>query len=178
LYFYYSTIRLSSCDIVFVLQYNTFEQLWYCNFTTVQYVWAAVVLYCYCSTLRLSSCGIVFFITVQFFRAAVVLYLYYSTIRSSSCVLTTQTSDCSNSSTITCSYWSRRSTRRKASNGNSSTLAWTWNRPLISLKRFFYAPMTEQKSNNVKSDNLQRQKIQHNWIYQIRHIKIYWIQHN
>ncbi len=52
----------------------------------------------------------------------------------SSCSSTTRTSVCSSSSTTTCSCWSRRSTRRRASTGSSSTSEWTC-RPPSSLSR-------------------------------------------
>ena len=59
----------------------------------------------------------------------------FSSTRSSSCASTTRTSVCSSSSATTCSCSSRRSTRRKASSGPSSTSAWIFRTPLTLLKR-------------------------------------------
>jgi len=66
---------------------------------------------------------------------SVVYLLVVSTIRSSSCASTTPTSVCSSSSTITCSCWNRKSTKRKAFSGSSLTSAWTFKLVLTSSKK-------------------------------------------
>ena len=63
-------------------------------------------------------------------------FSFFSSIPSSNCVSTTRTKDSSNSSTITCSSWSRRSTETKESSGLSSISDSISNRASISLKRF------------------------------------------
>ena len=50
----------------------------------------------------------------------------HSTTAWSSSASTSPTRSCSSFSTTTCSCWSRRSTRRRASTGSSSTSAWIW----------------------------------------------------
>ena len=53
---------------------------------------------------------------------------------SSSCASTTPTRSCSSSSTTTCLSWSRRSTKKRVSNGPLSILAWIWPSPWGWLK--------------------------------------------
>ena len=54
----------------------------------------------------------------------------------SSCASTSPTRNCNSFSTTTYSCWSRRSTRRRASSGHSSTLGRTWTPARTSSRRF------------------------------------------
>merc|ERR1712168_232687 len=57
-----------------------------------------------------------------------------STTPSISSVSTTPTNDSSSSSTTTCSFWNRKNTRRKASNGSPLISVWTWQEPSTLLR--------------------------------------------
>ena len=75
------------------------------------------------------------FLLSSFFIPFSQVLKFSSWTRLSSFASITPTSACNSSSTTTCLCWNKRSTRRKASNGNSLTLGWIWKIPSLWSKR-------------------------------------------
>lgn len=80
-------------------------------------------------------------------------FIYKSSTVSNNSVSTSPTRNCSNSSTITCSFWNKRSIRARASNGLSSISEWIWQHVLNWLKRWkaLWRPSLDAYQNDKTS---------------------------